>query len=342
MKDLPFVSVIIANLNSRQYLARCLLSLMDIDYPKQKLEIILVDDASSDDSVDFIKHKFPSVKIIRNKKSLGPAESRNIGIKIAKGNLIAFLDNDVEVEANWLKPLVDTIISNGNIAICSPKVLFLHNKKQINSAGGAVNMYGDGWGRGVFEEDRYQYDNKKNIFFGCSVAMLTKKEIIERIGCFDKDYFYLYEDLDYAWRANLIGFKVAYVPESVVYHKFGATMKRDSSVVRFFTERNRILTLLKNYETMTLIRVLPKFLKQRINRVIYNIKGIKKMNFQGYLSFLAAWLWNALHIYETLKKRASIQSMRQISDKGIFDLMGDYKYKIFIEKQPRRENRHKD
>ena len=163
--------------------------------------------------------------------------------------------------------------------------------------------------------------------------MMNKKEIIERIGCFDKDYFYLYEDLDYAWRANLIGFKAVYVPESVVYHKFGVSMKRGSLVVRFLTERNRILTLLKNYEARTLIRVLPKFLKQRINRVIYNIKGIKKMNFQGYLSFLAAWLWNVLHIYETLKKRASIQSIRQISDKNIFDLMEDYRYKIFIEKQ---------
>ncbi len=329
MNTFPRVSVIIPNFDGRGYLERCLLSLMKLDYPKENLEVILVNDSPHNSIVNLIKRKFPSVKIIQNKKRQGPAECRNIGVKVAKGDLIAFLDNDVEVENNWLKPLVATITKEQNIAICASKVLFLDNKKQVNSVGGAVNMYGDGWGRGIFEKDNRQYDGKKDIFFGCSAAMLTKREVIERIGCFDKDYFYLYEDMDYGWRANLAGFKSVYVPESIVYHKFGVVMKRGTFLVRYLTERNRILTLLKNYQIITLIKILPQFLRQRINKTIHNI-GIKKMKFGCFLSFLAAWLWNIFHIYKTLKKRAEVQSIRQISDKEIIDLMGDYKFKIFV------------
>lgn len=328
MSNLPLISIIIPNFNGKQCLSNCLNSLLGLCYQKERLEIILVDDASTDNSVNLIRQKFPSVKIIQNEKKLGPAESRNIGAKVARGNLIAFLDNDVEVENNWLKPLVNAIAKDESIGMCSSKVLFLDNKRQINSTGGAVNIYGDGWGRGVFEEDNRQYDNKRDVFFGCSVAMLTKKEVIEKIGYFDKDYFYLYEDLDYCWRANLAGFRTVYVPESVVYHKFGLVMKRGSYVVRYLTEKNRILTLLKNYEIKTLMKILPKFLKERVNKTIYNI-GIKKMKFQCFVSFLTAWLWNIFHIYETFKKRVKVQAIRQISDKDIISLMGDYKFKIF-------------
>ena len=329
MHSLPFVSIIIPNFNGREYLDRCFSSLMELDYPKENLEVILVNDSPDDGTTGLVKQKFPSIKIIQNKKTQGPAGSRNIGVKVAKGSLIAFLDNDVEVESNWLKSLVRAITRDNRIGICSSKILSLDNKRELNSAGGAVNIYGDGWGRGVFEQDNHQYDSKRDVFFGCSAAMLTKKEVIERIGCFDKDYFYLYEDLDYGWRANLAGFKSVYVPESVVYHKFGVVMKRGSSIVRYFTERNRILTLLKNYEIKTLIKILPQFLKQRASKTIYARK-IKKMKIRCFISFSTAWLWNIFHIFATLRKRTKVQSIRRIPDKEILNLMGDYRFKVFM------------
>jgi len=240
------------------------------------------------------------------------------------------LDNDVEVERNWLKPLVDTIKSDEKISICASKVLFLDDKKQINSAGGVVNIYGDAWGRGVFEKDVQQYDKKRNIFYGCATAMLTKREVVEKIKCFDKDYFYLYEDLDYGWRANLAGYKAVYVPESVVYHRFGSVMKRGSFIVRYLTERNRILTILKNYQVKTLVKILPSFLGERVYKTTSIFNSDKKMKFRCFISFLLAWLWNVVNIYKTFKKRSLIQSLRQISDEEIFDLMGDYRLKIFM------------
>ena len=328
--NLPFVSIVITNFNNSQYLKSCLLSLGSVDYPRENMEIIVVDDASSDSSVDMVRRMFPSVKIICNKTTKGPAESKNIGAKLAKFGLIAFLDNDVEVEKTWLMPLVGIIDNNKKIAICCSKVLFLEDRKQINSAGGVVNIYGDGWGRGIFEQDTCQYDGEEKVFYGCSAAMLTRKDIIDEVGYFDKDYFYLYEDLDYGWRVNLAGYRAAYVPESVAYHKFGATMKRGTFSVRYFTERNRIQTILKNYDTKTLVKILPGFLKIRAYKTVNTLDSAKKMRLSCFISFLLAWLWNIANLPKTLKKRNAVQTARKISDEEIFNLMGDYKLKIFM------------
>ena len=140
--------------------------------------------------------------------------------------------------------------------------------------------------------------------------------------------FYLYEDLDYGWRANLAGFKSVYVPESIVYHKFGVAMKKGTFLVRYFTEKNRIQTLLKNYKLGTLIKIFPYFIAERIKKSIYN-SGTKKMRFSCYVSFLLAWGWNILNIHKTLRKRSKVQAMRHISDNNIMDLMGDYRRKVF-------------
>src|SRR3989338_4873394 len=330
MSNYPFVSIIIVNYNGQKYLENCLKTAYATDYPKDKFEVIMVDNDSCDNSIEYARRNFDDLMIICNPKNVGPSAAKNIGVKIAKGDLITFLDNDVEVEKNWLKPLVNVMAEDDAIGICSPKVLFLDNTKRINSTGGVVNIYADGWGRGVFEEDTSQYDRKKDVFFGCSAAMLTKRNIIQKMGCFDDDYFYLYEDVDYSWRANLIGYRTVYVPESIVYHKFGAVMKRDSVAVKYFTERNRVLTLLKNYEAKTIIKILPQFLKERVARTVYHIAGnTKGAKSQHAMPIINAWLWNLFNIHATIKKRKKIQSLRIIPDKKIMELMGDYKFKTF-------------
>lgn len=331
MENPAFVSVIVVNYNGKKYLQNCLTSVYLTDYPKDSFEVILVDDNSSDGSIEYAKKNFDGLEVIRNNRNTGPAAAKNIGAKAAKGNLIAFLDNDVEVRKDWLKPLVSAISKDARIGVSCPKILFTDNTKQINSTGGATNIYGDGWDRGVFEEDKEQYDEKREIFYGCSAAMLIKKDIFKKTGYFDSDYFYLYEDLDYGWRLNLAGYRAIYVPESVVYHKFGATMKRDSLIVKYFLERNRLLTLLKNYQTKTLIGIFPEFLKQRVDRVIYRMDNAEKIKFRYVASFSLAWLWNILHVCSTIRKRSRVQSIRKIPDMEILTLMGDYRYKVFKE-----------
>lgn len=259
MKDFPFVSIIIASLNGKDYLDDCLCSINSIDYPKVKYETILVDDGSKDITCEFIKEKYPNINILRNYRNKGVAASRNLGIKNAKGNLIAFLDNDVEVQKNWLSELVEAMQNDERIGICASKLLFRERPDILNSTGGVMNIYADAWDRGIFEKDTGQYNSQREVFFGCGAAILTRKYVLEKIRYFDPA-LYIYEDVDLGWRVNLLGYKVIYVPTSIAYHIFGGTIKRDSLKGKYLLERNRIRIMLKNYEGKTLLKNITSLL----------------------------------------------------------------------------------
>lgn len=328
MKDSPFISIIITSLNGMHYLNDCLSSISNLDYPKEKLEVILIDDGSQDKTYEFIKENFSDIKIIRNYRTRGVAESRNIGIKNAKGKLLAFLDNDVRVEKNWLFELVKTIEEDERIGICASKLLFKDRPDILNSTGGVMNIYADAWDRGVFERDAGQYDAHRRIFFGCSAAMLVRREVLDRIGYFDSR-LYIYEDVDLGWRVNLLGYKVIYVPTSIAYHKLGGTIKRNNPKGKYILERNRIRTMLKNYESKTLLKNTTGLLKFKLSRFKIHAQSSRQSKLSLFIYSTAAWVWNLLHILDTLKKRKYIQKIRILPDNKIIKLMGSYKYKSF-------------
>jgi hypothetical protein len=328
MTDYPSVSIIIASFNGKHYLGECLSSIKELDYPKEKLEVILVDDGSKDNTAEFIKENFNHIKIIHNSRNKGVAEARNIGIKNAQGNLLAFLDNDVVVDKNWLLKLVETIEEDQKIGICASKLLFRDRPAIINSTGGVMNVYADAWDRGVFETDIRQYDNEKRIFFACSAAMLIRKEALERIGYFDPK-LYIYEDVDLGWRVNLLGYQIIYVPTAIAYHKLGGTIKRDNLKARYLLERNRIRIMLKNYEGKTLLKNTFGLLKFKLVKFKRHAFFSRQRKLSLLVFALAAWGWNVLHILDTLRRRTYIQRIKIIPDKEIFELMGIYKYKSF-------------
>lgn len=319
----PSVSLLIVNYNGRQLLPALFSSIERLDYPRERLEVIFIDDGSSDGSVAFVGDKYPGTRIIENKKRLGPAGARNTGILQARGEFIATLDNDVVLEPGWLKSLVGSMQGDASIGACASKLLFYNEKKVINGAGGIVNIYGEGWDRGIFQKDAGQYNRPERVFFACSAAMLLRRSVIERIGLFDGDYFYLYEDLDYCWRINLAGFKVVYVPSAAAYHKFSRTMKRDSLRVKYLLEKNRITTLLKNYSLGTLARLCSGLFGRRIKKICLRGEGGRR----GLLLLaagLTAWLWNAANLGRTIKKRLWVQRyVRKISDCELLRLMCD-------------------
>lgn len=328
MKDLPFISIIIASFNGMHYLNDCLSSISNLDYPKEKLEVILIDDCSQDKTYEFIKENFTDIRIIRNYRTRGVAESRNIGIKTAKGELLAFLDNDVKVEKNWLFELVKAIEEDERIGICASKLLFKDRPDILNSTGGIMNLYADAWDRGVFEKDAGQYDIERRVFFGCCAAMLARKEVLERVGYFDPR-LYIYEDVDLGWRLNLAGYKIIYVPGSVAYHRCGGTIKRNDLKGKYLLERNRIRITLKNYESKTLLKNVIGLLKFKLIRFGLHTKSTGQSKLSLFIYSLGAWIWNLFHILDTLKKRKYTQKIKILSDKEIFDLMGSYKYKSF-------------
>ncbi|MDD4909347.1 MAG: glycosyltransferase family 2 protein [Candidatus Omnitrophica bacterium] len=319
----PLVSLLIVNYNGRQLLPALFSSIERLDYPRERLEVIFVDDNSSDASVAFLRDKYPGIKIIENRKKLGPAGARNAGMLRARGEFVATLDNDVVLDPGWLKPLVEFMQGDANTGACASKLLFYDDKEVINGAGGIVNIYGDGMDRGIFQKDSGQYDKPERVFFACSAAMLLRRSVIERIGLFDGDYFYLYEDLDYCWRINLAGSKVVYVPSAAAYHGFSRTMKRDTLRVKYLLEKNRLTTLLKNYSLWTLARLSAGLLRHRFRKASLPREG----GHPALVLFavgLTAWLWNIANAGRIIKKRLWVQRhVRKIGDREIARLMCD-------------------
>lgn len=257
-RTLPIVSIIILNWNGKKDTMECLRSLKKTDYPKNKYEIIVVDNGSTDDSVKTIKRLFPDVKIKKNKKNLGFAQGNNIGAKIAKGNFLVFLNNDTTVEKNWLKPLANKILDN-DVGACMPKIVYTsyHGKKKkiINTAGGGFTRFGFPYLIGEGEK-KEKYNKSELIFWSSGCCLMIKKQLFFKLNGFDKNFVMYAEDFDLSWRVWNEGYKVMFVPDSVIYHKGGQTIRRlERSKYRkskfgpkyyYFQNRNVIRAIKKN------------------------------------------------------------------------------------------------
>jgi GT2 family glycosyltransferase len=215
----PLVSVIIVNWNRRDYLEECLPPLLNQSF--KNFEIILVDNGSSDDSVNFIDQYYKDVvcliKLPVNKFFAG---GNNAGIKVARGEYIALLNNDTEVEKNWLCSLVNCMQSDDKIGMVASKALNYYRRKEIDNTGHL--MYPDGLnrGRGRLEEDRGQFDTKTNILFPSGCAALYRKIIFDVSGGFDETFFGYGDDADIGLFGNYIGYRAVYCPQAVVYQKY--------------------------------------------------------------------------------------------------------------------------
>jgi len=223
------------------------MSLRHVNYPKDRYEIILVDNGSRDGSIDYVKREFPEVKILRLNRNYGFAEGNNKGVKKARGKYIVFLNNDTRVDKDWLRALVESAERNKKAAICTSKVLDFNKTNILQYAGGYLDILGSSYFRGLGEKDNGQYNKEEEInnAFGCS--MLIKREVLDKLEyCFDPRFFLYYEETDLCWRVKLLGYKVIYVPNSVVYHKGAATSSKIKDEALFYLYRNKFWTFKKN------------------------------------------------------------------------------------------------
>jgi GT2 family glycosyltransferase len=238
----PQVSLIIVNYNGKHLLKGCLDSLLSLSYPKAKLEIIMVDNCSTDGSLDFVKKRYPKVKIIKNDVN-NYCRANNLGIRQAKSKFIAFLNNDTKVDKNWLAESIKVITQDKATAAVGSKILFLDGK--INSVAHyeLPNYY---WADlGFKEDDRGQYNKICEVNSICGGAALFRKDVFKKIGFFDEDFQMFVEDVDVSIRLKKKGWKIFYSPKSIVYHKFHGTASDD--LANFYVERNRLLLIAKHY-----------------------------------------------------------------------------------------------
>ncbi len=307
------VSIIIVNWNNAEDLKRCIESLIKISY--KKIEIVIVDNGSTDDSIDEIKKIQKRKKhffLIQNKKNLGFAQGNNIGYAKTTGEFVLFLNNDTVVTKNFLEPLVAKIKESPNIAGVQPKILQYPKKNIIDSVGSYFITSGFLYHYGHNKKDKKEYNKESEIYSMKGACMLFKKEVLEKIGVFDSDYFAYFEETDICHRAWVAGYKILFTSKSFIYHRGGQTAKRlPSSFILYHSYKNRIYTYLKNFQLTTILKIIPlHILFCQIVSLVYCFT----LQFPLAFAVQKAILWNILHAHITVKKRSKVQELRKVSD----------------------------
>jgi O-antigen biosynthesis protein len=259
------VSIIIPNYNGQNFLGDCIDSIHQIDFERKNYEIIVVDNASSDTSCDFILSAYPDVRLIPAERNLGFAGGCNLGIKNSSGEYIVLLNNDTVVDPNWLKELVAVADRDQDVAIVGSKLLFKQNPHVIQNAGSYLTSRGDGGDIGSYQPDEGQYNTTREVMAVCGASMLIKRSLIEKIGALDEDFFAYYEEIDLCYRTRLYGKKIIFAPRSIVYHVHAATSGEWSPLFTFLVLRNKLLIHLKNSHLGFFLKVLFLYFWQALS-----------------------------------------------------------------------------
>ncbi len=262
---LPSVTVVVLSYNSRQHLETCFRSLLALRYPAEQLELMLVDNASTDGSLEFAASRFPQITTVANPENYGFARGNNEGARRARGQWVAFLNPDMRVASDWLVELAAPMQRDPDIVCVASKILSWDGRR-IDFAGSGMNVLGYGYQEG-WGDPATTHDQEKLILAPCGGAMLTDRQVFLDSGGFDEDYFAFYEDLDWGWRLWVMGHKVVYAPRAIAYHIHHGSWKRVSNEkIVLLYQRNAFSTLFKNYGDEQLSRVLPAALLLYLRR----------------------------------------------------------------------------
>jgi len=309
----PKISIIIVNLNGKDNLSDCLQSIKKNEY--KKIEIILVDNNSSDESISYVETNFPEVRIIKLEKNYGFAEPNNIGAKKATGEFLFFLNNDTIIQSNTISELVKTFAQDPKIAICQS--LLLKTNGDVDSSGDFVNTLG------IAFSSKEKITEIKPILSARGAAMMMRTKQFWELGGFDKKYFASFEDVDIGWRAWIWGFKVMLVPNSTVYHKGGQTVSKLNDVIRFHGVKNTMVMNLANLESpLTLNRVLSIFyiILRRKYSVNNSLNSEALVCFPSIQTTIRGLLWVLKNLKYVQNKRNKVNSRRIRTTKQLIEL----------------------
>ena len=305
MNDLQFVSIIIVNYNGKHFLLDCLSSVLAQKY--SPFEIIVVDNASSDGSIEFIQENFPKVRVIKSDKNLGFAGGNNLGVKNSNGNLIVLLNNDTVVHEDWLQGLVNSI-ADENITTVSSLIKTQGIPDKYYEKNGSINFLGHNIMR-IFDEPT-------DIFFAGGASMIFKKNIIGLP--FDDDYFVYAEDVYLGLRTRFMGYHVKHTNDSTLDHFGNGTSKtQKSEFLTYYQERNRILNTFLFFSFRTIIKVTPFVLLNCLAKLFASLLGMKYSSF----GLIRAYSWFIFHIPTIIDKRKALQKERVVNEKEVIRYM---------------------
>jgi GT2 family glycosyltransferase len=329
LKEESLISVVLLNWNGANVLEKCLDSLRNQTY--RPLEIIVVDNASTDGSVELVRRGFPDVKLIVNERNLGFGGGNNVGIRASQGRYVMMLNNDTRLDPKCIEELKRSIEKDERYGACASKILLEYEDNLIDAAGISVCPDGLSIGRGRLEEgDRY--DEEAEVFFASDCACLYRRKMLEDIGLYDEDFFAYADETDMGWRAQLAGWKCIYNPEAIVYHFHSASSGTYSPFKAFLVERNRIWVAVKNFPILLLIfgqfytfwryilQAYGAFTgKGAAGRFTSDFSKIElvKILIKVYLS-----IWKSLPLM--IRKRRAIQKKKRISNREVYKLIKQF------------------
>jgi len=307
MNKEPLVSIIILNYNAGEFLRKCIESVLKSNY--KNVEIIVVDNASNDESLNKCQQKFPDIKFIKNKQNHGYCEGNNIGLKNANGEFLVILNPDTEVEQNWLDELFIAYRNFGE-ALYQPKHLSLNEKNIVMSTGNMLNIFGFGYAREKGDIDKKLFMEIEEIGYASGTCLFCSAKTMERIGYLDPFVFLYHDDLDLGWRAAHLGIKSFFVPKSIIYHAESYALRWNSKKF-FWLERNRKYCLLTHYS------------KKTYSKLFFKLMAVDFFVWMYYISkgFLFSKIKAELDIMKNKKKIEEkyneLEEKKIISDKEI-------------------------
>jgi GT2 family glycosyltransferase len=262
----PSVSVIVLNYNGLQYMEDCFGSLSQLDYPTGSVELVLADNGSDDNSVEYVREHFPQVRIIQLDRNYGFCGGNNRAVAQSQNEYVALLNSDMRVEPRWLAGLVEAL-DNEPEAVCSASKILTWDGRAMDFGGLLVSFVGHGRADGHHDPDTTAYDGLRYILGPCGGSMLIDRQVFLEVGGFDEDFFMYFDDIDLGWRLWALGHKVVFAPQSICYHiHYGSSSKLPQAKVLYLYERNALYTIIKNYEQQYLDRVLPLALLLQFKR----------------------------------------------------------------------------
>jgi len=316
----PFLSIIIPNWNGQKFLKTCLDSIYHQSY--KNFEIILVDNGSSDDSIPFLEKNYPEVRTIKLPKNLGFSPAVNIGIREAKGDYIFLLNNDTELADDFLIEMKKAILENPEVGFFASKMLDFKDHTIIDTVGDRMTWSGRSYKLGMLEKDSPKYQTPYLIFGACGGAAVYQKEMLDKIGLLDEDFFAYLEDIDLDFRAQLSGYKCLFVPEAKVFHIGSATSSTISGFAFKLMIKNHWHLIYKNYPWQKIVVNLPKIAYSDLRFFAASVR----------YHFVRDYLWGLTHAIaefpKMIKKRQLIQRNRTVSLKyldSIIDKNFNYK-----------------
>jgi GT2 family glycosyltransferase len=310
---MPEISVIIVNWNGKHFLPDCLSALRRQTF--RDFETIFVDNGSRDGSADYVRARFPEVRVLALDNNLGFSGGNIAGCELAEGDLIVLLNNDTEVGPDWLQQLHNGSKSYPEVGSFASRMMYFDDRQRIENCGFEVDMAGTTVELGRDELSSPIWDIPRKVFGACGGAVAYRRRMLEHIGFLDPDFFMIYEDVDLSFRAQLSGYECVYLPQAVVFHRYRSTLKRQPALQVYYSQRNIDFVLLKNLPVGLILCSAPRRLLYELGAALHFLRlGSGSAFFRAKFDVIR-------QLRSVLVKRRAVQKLNVLSNNQFRALM---------------------